>query len=56
MIVSVKGAYVRYCELPPATFNALMAAPSMARFYHVKLNDPGSSGPFACKIPPAPNY
>lgn len=33
MIVSVKGAYVQYCDLPRATFDALMAAQSMGQFF-----------------------
>lgn len=33
MIVSVKGAYYQYCDLPPATFDGLMAAPSMGQFF-----------------------
>ena len=33
MIVSVKGAYYQYCDLPPATFAGLMAAPSMGQFF-----------------------
>ncbi len=33
LIVSVKGAYLQYCDLPPATFAALMAAPSMGQFF-----------------------
>ena len=33
MIVSVKGAYHQYCDLPPATFDSLMTAPSMGQFF-----------------------
>ena len=33
MIVSVKGTYHQYCDLPPATFDGLMAAPSMGQFF-----------------------
>lgn len=33
MIVSVKGAYYQYCDLSPATFAGLMAAPSMGQFF-----------------------
>ena len=33
MIVRVKGAYYQYCDLPPATFDGLMAAPSMGQFF-----------------------
>ena len=42
MIVSVKGAYLQYCELSATTFEALMAAPSMGRFF--KLNVAGRYG------------
>ena len=41
MIVSVRGAYFQYCDLPPATFDALMAAPSMGQF--LKRNFAGDS-------------
>jgi hypothetical protein len=33
MIVSVKGDYHQYCDLPAATFDGLMAAPSMGQFF-----------------------
>ena len=33
MIVSVKGTYHQYCDLPPATFDSLMTAPSMGQFF-----------------------
>ena len=33
MIVSVKGTYLQYCDLPPAMFDGLMAAPSMGQFF-----------------------
>ena len=46
MIVSVRGAYVQYCDLPPATFDALMAAPSMGQFF--KPNFEGSDGRYDC--------
>lgn len=42
MIVSVKGAYYQYCDLPPATFDGLMAAPSMGQFF--KRNFGGVNG------------
>src|SRR4051794_30821833 len=50
MIVNVKGAYVRYCELPPATFNELMAAPSMGQFYNANVDGAGSHRRFDCEI------
>jgi hypothetical protein len=34
MIINLKGTYYHYCELPPATFDALVGAPSMGQFYN----------------------
>jgi hypothetical protein len=33
MIISLRGTYYHYCELPPATLDGLMGAPSMGQFY-----------------------
>ena len=54
MIVSVKGAYYQYCDLPPATFDALMAAPSMGQFFKQNFGGDGrtadmGAGPAAAK-------
>ena len=48
MIVSVKGAYVQYCDLPPATFDALMAARSMGQFFRRNFSGDGSGGRYGC--------
>lgn len=32
-----EGAYYHYCELPPATVDGLMGAPSMGRFYNQNI-------------------
>ena len=42
MIVSVKGDYHQYCDLPPATFDGLMAAPSMGQFFRRNFASAGS--------------
>jgi hypothetical protein len=34
MVISLKGTYYHYCELPSATFDGLMGAPSMGQFYN----------------------
>ena len=47
MIVSVQGAYIQYCNLPPATFAGLMAAPSMGQFFKQNFSD-GSGGRYDC--------
>ena len=47
MILSVKGAYFQYCDLPPATFADLMAAPSMGQFFKRAFEDAGT-GQYEC--------
>ena len=48
LIVAVKGAYDQYCDLPAATFDALMGAPSMGQFFERKIRAaPGAA--FACR-------
>lgn len=49
MVVSVKGAYVQYCDLPPAAFDALMAAPSMGHFFRRNVAGGGSDGRYECR-------
>ena len=47
LIVNVRGAYRQYCRLPVATFDGLITAPSMGRFF--KGNIEGAEGPFDCR-------
>ena len=49
MIVSVKGIYKQYCDLPPATFDGLMAAPSMGQFFRHTISEAGSDGRYDCR-------
>ena len=56
MIVSVKGAYYQYCDLPPATFDGLMAAPSMGQFFRQSVAGAGSGGRHDCRTGRAPGY
>ena len=56
MIVSVRGAYYQYCDLPPATFDALMAAPSMGQFFRQNLGGAGSVGRYHCRTGRVPGY
>ena len=49
MIVSVRGAYFQYCDLPPATFSALMAAPSMGQFFNRSFAGNDSGGRYGCE-------
>ena len=45
LIVAVKGAYAQYCDVPGATYDALMGAPSMGQFYGRMIR---SVSGFAC--------
>ena len=48
LIVAIKGSYDQYCDLPAATFDALMGAPSMGQFFNRNIR--GASGaPFTCR-------
>jgi hypothetical protein len=49
MIVSVKGAYFQYCDLPPATFDGLMVASSMGQFFKRNFANGGSGGRYDCR-------
>ena len=48
MIVSVKGAYFQYCGLPVATFDGLLAAPSMGQFFKRSIGGAGTGGRYDC--------
>jgi hypothetical protein len=56
MLISLRGTYDHYCELPAATFDAFVAAPSMGQFYNQKIKGTGSDGPFDCRTHRVPNY
>lgn len=56
MIISLRGIYYHYCELPPATFANLMVAPSMGQFYNRNIKGSGSDGPYDCRTHRVPRY
>lgn len=56
MLINLKGTYYHYCELPVATFDAFMVAPSMGQFYNQKIKGSGSDGPFDCRTHRVPGY
>jgi hypothetical protein len=56
MIVSIKGVYVQYCDLPRATFDGLMAAPSMGQFFKRNFAGAGSDGRYDCGSGRVPGY
>jgi hypothetical protein len=50
LLINVRGAYRDYCELPAATFNAFIAAPSMGQFYLLNMAASDHDGPFHCPM------
>jgi hypothetical protein len=56
MVINLKGTYYHYCELPPATFDNLMGAPSMGQFYNQNIKGAGPDGPYDCRTHRVPTY
>jgi KTSC domain len=56
MIINLRGTYYHYCELPPATYDGLMGAPSMGQFYNQNIKGSGSDGPYDCRTHRVPSY
>lgn len=56
MLISLRGKYYHYCELPPVTFDAFVTAPSMGQFYNQNIKGYGSDGPFDCRTHKVPQY
>ncbi|WP_439397836.1 KTSC domain-containing protein [Bradyrhizobium sp. PMVTL-01] len=49
MVVQLRSVYYPYCEIPGATFEAFLNAPSMRKYYNANINGTGSDGPFDCR-------
>ena len=56
LIVNVSGTYYQYCELPPATFDGLMTAPSMGQFFSQNIAGGGPDHAYDCELRRAPGY
>jgi hypothetical protein len=56
MLINLHGTFYHYCELPAATFDALMGAPSMGQFYNKNIKSTGSNGPYDCRTRRVPSY
>src|SRR6476646_9142902 len=56
MLINLKGVYYHYCELPLATHDAFMGAPSIGQFYNQNIKGSGSDGPYDCRTHRVPSY
>jgi hypothetical protein len=55
-LINLRGMYYHYCELPPATLDAFMAASSMGQFYNQNIKGIGLDGPYDCRTHRVPKY
>jgi hypothetical protein len=56
MLSGLRGTYYHYCELPAATFDAFVTAPSMGQFYNQNIKGSGLDGPYDCRTHRVPSY
>jgi len=56
LIVSVRGVYDQYCNLPPIIFDGLMNAPSMGQFFNRNIRGSASGGAYDCRVDRIPKY
>lgn len=56
MVVQLKAVYYPYCEMPSATYQTFLDAPSMGKFYNANIKGTGSDGPFDCRTHRVPKY
>jgi hypothetical protein len=56
MVVQLRTVYYPYCEMPSATYDGFLSAPSMGNYYNTTIRETGQDGPFDCRTRPAPKY
>lgn len=56
MVVQLKSTYYPYCEVPAATYEAFLAAPSMGKYFNANIKGTGQDGSFDCRTHPMPKY
>lgn len=56
MVIKLQNTYYHYCELPLATLNTFMAAPSMGQYFNKNIKGTGSDGPYDCRTHRMPKY
>jgi hypothetical protein len=54
LLISIGGSYRGYCDVPSATFDAFMTAPSMGHFYKQNIATFDVEAPFNCFATHAP--
>ena len=55
MLVQRHADYHQYCDMPKATLDAFLNAPSMGRYYRANIEGADGSGSYACRTHKAPS-
>jgi hypothetical protein len=48
MIVQVNSVYLQHCEVPQATLQTFLNAPSMGQYYRSRIASAGTNAPYDC--------
>jgi hypothetical protein len=49
MIVQVNSVYSQYCDVPEATRDSFLNAPSMGQYYNANIKGSGTQAPYECR-------
>ena len=49
MIVQLHSAYSQYCDVPEATRDSFLNAPSMGQYYNANIKGSGATAPYQCR-------
>lgn len=50
-VIEVRSTYQQFCDMPKATFDALLDAPSMGQFYLKEIRGKAAGSRHGCKHP-----
>jgi hypothetical protein len=49
MIVQLNSVYSQYCDVPEATRDSFLNAPSMGQYYNANIKGPRAQAPYRCR-------
>jgi hypothetical protein len=49
MIVQLNSVYSQYCDVPEATRDSFLNAPSMGQYYNANIKGSGTQAPYQCR-------
>lgn len=54
-VLEVRSTYRQFCDMPKATYEALLDAPSIGQFYSQRIDGKASGHPFRCALALTPH-